>query len=363
MRYLTCLLAVKHNSGLGLNLPNVAIPRHARDEIFAVGIKRCKAPFDGVTLYTRHKVDSRKAVLSLAQLKASHGEEFWVRSIERYPQEEFVADYNRMKPKGLENTELESRDGLWVRVDEARLRLEMLGMEHFEGGVTLNVGFGDAGPVKVRKDLSGFSVRMRDHSLVYVAASDGKHILLMHRRPRESMHTTVLDAWSAGTDGNVVRMADFRNGIEFVNRPTSFEGRYEIRLSSALRTYVGARLFQGSPLGYKKRRGDLGEELINEILTRLDCPELMRYPLGRCGGLLGHGRPDSLRRTPDNLLAYFESKWWKKVKAAACDATKQVKSFLEEDKFGSETVAGAYMAILDWNPWEVECALTVSKVW
>jgi hypothetical protein len=362
--YITCLRATKYQrSGLALKVPWRAIPEHERRDILEVKVRSCRKPQREVALYTRHNPSQGNADLDLFQLRANYGEEFWVTAVGRYPEERIASDYNLMKPKGLENTWLEVKDGLWLKVDGVRLKLEMLGMEHFEGGVTLNVGLGDAGRVKFRKDLSGFTVRMKDHSVLHAAVADGEHILLMHKRPKESMRTTVLDVPDADSTGKVLQMADFRDEIEIVQRPASFEGSYEIHVGSGLRAYVGARLFRGPPFGYKKRRGDIGEELINEILSRLNCPELVRYPLGRSGGRSGEGRPDSLRQIPSNSLAYFESKWWKQKEAASYHGRKQARRFPHRVRFRGELILGAYIATLDWNVWNAVCALMVSKVW
>ena len=357
--YITCLQATKYQlTGLALKVPRRAIPRHEPRDILEVKVMSCREPQREVALYTRHNPSQGSADLDLYQLRAKYGDEFWVMAIGRYPEERFAADYNQMRPKGLENTELEVKDGLWITVDEARLRLEMLGMKHFEGGVTLNVGFGEAGPVKIRKDLKGFSMRMKDHSLVY-SMRGGEQILLMHRMPHEEMRVKAVNV--SGTAGE--RRMRFADHLRVASRPVGLEGEYRVNVGTELVVHIVERLSRRTLHGYTSERGDIGEELADAILFLAGCPEVMNHPLdpGRRFDSSRKGS-DSLRLIVNQGLVHFEFKWWRDLEAALFDARKEAKRF-RRGRIQGKRVIGAYIAILEWNKWSEYCSLNVSRVW
>jgi len=323
-------------------------------------IMRCLGPKRETTLYAKHNPDRRRADLDLYQLGAKHGEEFWLTSIGPHNVERFAEDYNRATPKGLENTELRWEDGLRIRVDETELRLNVRRMNAFQGKLFLDADFEGTGFIGFSRDVRGFSVRTRDHYAVKSMVVDGSDLLLLHGRGDGHLHVNRLSPPQLIGAEPKVRFSDC---IQILSRPKTFEGEYLVKVNQRLIGHILSRLAKHYVRGYTKERGDIGEELIDAILSQVDCPQLMSHPLdpGKDfdSGLKG---PDSLRRIRMGLLAYFEFKWWQDIKAALSDARKQASEF-PRSGFSGERVAGAYIANLGWNPWRNVCSLTVSKVW
>jgi len=362
--YITSLRATKYlEAGLALQIPWRAIPHHERDDILEVKFVRCLEPQREFILYTKHNPDRKRADLDLYQLGATYGEEFWVTSIRKHPIEELPAEYNRMKPRGLENTELLWDDGLRMRVDEAELELKMRAMRTYESRLFLDADLGDTGLVRFKIDLSGFSVRTKDRSLVQSMTTDGRNVLMTYKQPRGRMHVRVVAPAQLTGVERVTPMVRFRDGVQVVSRPDSFEGEYMVRVNPRLIAQIMARLASHYTCGYTKERGDIGEELSDAILSQVDCPQLIGHP-GYPGRDFDSSRkgPDSLRRIFDGLLAHFEFKWWNNVEAALCNARKQVKKFPQGRKFFGERIDGAYIANLEWNGWKEACSLTVLRV-
>jgi hypothetical protein len=363
--YITCLRATKYNiSGLALQIPKKAMPRHERDDIFEVKVVKCDEPQREVTLYTKHNPDRKRADLDLYQLRARHGEEFWVTSIRSHPIEEFPAEYNGMKPRGLENTEMLWDDGLRMKVDDVGLRLNVRAMKTYESRFFLDADLEGAGLLRFKKDLTGFSVRTKDRSLVHSMTADGMNVLMRYKQPHERMHVRVIAPARLIQVGRAAPAVRFQEGIHVISRPDSFEGEYLVKVSSRLTAHIMARLASHYAHGYTKERGDIGEELIDTIFSQIGCMQLMSHP-GHPGREFDSGRkgPDSLRRVPLGWLAYFEFKWWEDVEAAFSNAGKQAKKFPRDDVYSGERVIGAYIANLNWNVRSDIGSLTVSRVW
>jgi hypothetical protein len=365
IRYITSLRATKYlEAGLALKIPTRAIPHHERDDILEVKVVRCLEPQREFILYTKHNPGRKRADLDLYQFGAKYGEEFWVTSIRKHPIEEFPAEYNRMKPRGLENTELLWEDGLRMRVDEAELELKVRAMRTYESRLFLDADLGNAGLLRFKKDLCGFSVRTKDRSLVQSLTTDGRNVLMMYKQPRGRMHVRVITPTRLTGVEKVAPMVRFRDGVQIVSRPDSFEGEYVVRVNPKLVAQIMARLASHYTCGYTKERGDIGEELIDAILWQAGCPQLLSHPLdpGRDFDSSRKG-PDSLREVPISLLAYFELKWWKEADVALCEAREQASGFPREDVYADGPVVGAYIANLDWDLGSSIGSLIVSRVW
>ena len=157
----------------------------------------------------RHNPSDREADLSLNQLQAYHGEEFLLTYIEEYSQDKFAFDYNQMRPKGLENTEMLWKDGLKLRVDKMELGLNVRRMKPFEGKLTLDVDFEGTGLATFRKDVKGFSIRAKNHRLVRSMMVDGKDVLMTYGEADGSIHVTTVSVPRLAEGVNSVKFCDY----------------------------------------------------------------------------------------------------------------------------------------------------------
>jgi hypothetical protein len=360
--YITCLRAARYQYGLGLKIPWRAIPHHERDAVLEVKLARCAEPLRGAALYMRHRPGDREADLSLNQLPVRYGEEILVTSIGEYSQERFAYGYDQMKPRGLENTELRWSDGLKLRVDETDLRLNILRMKPFEGRLTMDADIEGRGRITLRKDVNGFSVRAYNHRLVESMMVDRKDVLLRYRESDGSRHTAMVSVPRLA-EGAWANPVSFRDGVRLVSRPKGFEGEYRVEVTPRLIARILGRLARCGKHRYTNERGDIGEELIDAILSLSGSKQRMGHPLdpGREFDSSRKG-PDSLRWSRRGGLVLFEFKWWGDPKAATSDARREVYSF-SRGKILGEQVVGAYIAILDWKDWRACCTLNVSRVW
>jgi hypothetical protein len=349
--YITCLRATKYFDGLALQVPKRAIPSHEAKDILEVKVVRCAEPEVELPLYTRHLPGYKRAIVDLRLLNASYGEEFWVTGIRPYPMQSFAADYSLFAPKGLGNTELKWNGGLSILVDGSGFGMEGVVMSHFKGAVSIKAGFGGAGPVKITKAVRTFSMRLYDHPIVQSMRGDGGSVVAVYKFPGEKARTRMMSPaplMPPAYEGAV----KFKQCVEVLSRPESLEGEYVARVNPKLVLHIAKRLANRTFRGYTKERGDIGEELIDAILSLAGCPQVMNHPHDP-GKEFDSSRkgPDSLRQVLNRQLAYFEFKWWRNVEAALSEARSQLDEMMYSDIYPQGTVTCAYIANLDWNEW------------
>jgi hypothetical protein len=356
------------HTSLALQLPKRVIPEHARDDILEVIAARVDEPDRVFALYTKHNPGRKRADVNLYKVGARHGEMFDVIALRRYEAPLIAEDYNSKEDRPLRNTRLRSEGGnLSLEVDGSlSVGLAKMRLRTYQSELIMEAELGDAGAVKLTKSLGGYCMRLRDTSVVQsITAVGGGMLLTYAHKTDDHPHMRFCEVAGAYTEGKDRRMAVIQNPLQFVSRPEGFEGTYVARVSEELRSRVISRL--GCRMSFKqytKVRGDLGEEFVDLMLSKINCPQLLSHPLdqGRDFDSSRKG-PDSLRRTPSAELAYFEIKWWKDFEAALFDARKQAKEFPDDDVYDDEVVVGAYIANLNWNVWDEMCSLTVSRVW
>ncbi len=344
-------------------MPKRALPEHSKSDILEIKVARCAEPEKELSLYGRHQPGYKCARLDLNQIEVAYGEEFWVRSVGKYLPQKLASEYNLMKPIGLENTELILDGRPCLRVDGTEVRLAVKRFRTFESKAILDVEFGSGGLIRVIRGLEGFNVKTRNHSQVYSMMTDGRQVLITYKMPGESMHTRVVDS-STASYSTVNSVPEIGSRADLLAIPDSFEGRYVIRLNSRFMVHMIAKLVRHGACRYEKVRGDIGEEIIDSILSQIGVPQLIGHPLdpGRDYDSSRKG-PDSLRKVPIVQLGYFEFKWWKEAEKASYEAQVQASRFPRGKRFRGQRIGGAYIANLDWDMSSPMCSLTVSRVW
>jgi hypothetical protein len=175
--------ASTYMESLALIIPERVIPEHEnRDDVFEVRISRVSKPEEEYEVYMTHKPDYERAYLPIRHVGAEHGEEFQVKKPEKYEESSFARDYNSSKPKGLENTSLEWRDGRFVlKVDNTELALEEAKLRAQEGKAVLDSRLNDEekNSVKIAKGIDGIDFRLKQDHAVVTSMKESKEGLMM----------------------------------------------------------------------------------------------------------------------------------------------------------------------------------------
>jgi hypothetical protein len=163
--------ASTYMDSLALIIPDRAIPKHEDgDDVFEVRISRVSKPEEEYKMYMTHNPKNERAYLPIRHVGAKKGEEFNVKRPEKYEGGDFARDYNASKPKGLENTSLEFRDGKFMlKVDGTEFALKEAKLRAHEGKVVLDgkLNDEDKNAMKIAKGIDGFDVRLKsDHAVV-----------------------------------------------------------------------------------------------------------------------------------------------------------------------------------------------------
>ena len=346
-------------------VPKRALPEHSKSDILEIKVARCAEPEKELTLYGKHSPGYKSARLDLNQIGVAYGEELWVRSVGRYLRQKFAVEYNLIKPIGLKNTELILDGRPCLKVDGTEVGLTVRGFRTFESKAILDVEFGIGQRLGIVRGQDGFSVKMRDHSRVLSIQSAGNQVVLTYQMPPNPVHTRICPVAKASSSCATLPRNEHEPHLRVWSRPGEFEGTYEFKMSTGYRIPLIARLANLRVGAYRKVRGDIGEEILDLALSRVDCPCLRDHPQDPGGREYDSSRkgPDTLRRLPNMLTAYFEGKWWGNLSAAISDAVEQADGFTRGDVYSGEQVGGAYIAILDWKMCEENCSVIVKRVW
>ena len=364
---ITSLHATRYNrTSLALRLPKRNIPEHARDNILRITAVRASEPEKEIVLFARYSPGSRRADIDVSKTGASHGELFRVKEVSANHDCDVVQDYNMQRDGRLKNTRLRySGSRMFMEVDGlVEVELSKTRFRTHQSELIMDMEL-DSSRMKMTRDVEGnYFMRLKERLPVTAIRSAGSGVVLTYANAAGE-HTRFCRGSPVG--GKLVQapVSAFQpDWIRVLSRPDGFEGEYVMELSDELRAIAVSRLSRRKPFKrYTKERGDLGEELIDALLHRGGCPQLMGHPLdpGREWDSSLKG-PDSLRRVSNGLLAYFEFKWWKDVVVALSSAREQAKEFPVGDVYPMGTVGAAYIANLDWSLWDHACSLTVSRV-
>jgi hypothetical protein len=347
------------------------IPEHARDDILEVRLARVEEPQRVFALYTKHKPGYKRADVDLFKLRPRYGEMFEVGSVRGYGAPQIAEDYNAADDRPVRNTRMKCEGGSLSLVVDGSLSVELAKMRlrTYQSELILEAELGDSGTVKMTKSLAGYCMRLRGSSVVHSITSVGGGMLLTYaQRTDDHWHKRHLNVAQVGENPNRLGLPiSTRDLIEMVARPNTFEGKYVGRVSEQLRAGIISRLVRRMPYKqYTEVRGDIGEELVDLMLTREGCVSLEDHPDYHGERKTGSNRkgPDNLRRIPRGGPAYFEGKWWGNPNKAYSAAVNQVNRISRKDRnFGTERIIGAYIAIIDWSVEEEELSLTVKRVW
>ena len=175
--------ASTYMESLALNIPSRAIPKHEnRDDVYEVRISRVSNPEEEYKVYTTHNPNYKRAYLPIRHVGAEKGEEFNVKKPERYEESDFARDYNASKPKGLENTSLEYREGKFMlKVDGTEFALKEASLRAQEGKAVLDgkLNDEDKNEMKIAKGIDGFDVRLKSDHAVVTSMKESKEGLTM----------------------------------------------------------------------------------------------------------------------------------------------------------------------------------------
>jgi hypothetical protein len=153
----------------------------------------------------------------------------------------------------------------------------------------------------------------------------------------------------------------------------------EIRLLAASESFEGTHLFEiGPSLGrdavdrlaistglrdYTTVKGEISETVIDRMLTMVNCPEVINHPRSREESKVvrksSKKGPDSLRIIPEMRSAYFEFKWWKKVRQALSAGRKQVSRYCQDKSALSHE---GYIAALEWSVGGGQAKLVIERI-
>ncbi len=368
---------IKFNRTSVLYVPKRIIPEHERSDVLEVEI--CRIGSDGAPegrshlLYCLHNPESRRAFLSLFQLRPKPGEPFAILGVRRYGLEEFANDYNKVRPMSLHNTRLLLVDArLVMRVGDAEVTIPHE-LKSNRGHVLLLGRFGEHGrQFKITKCLAGFKVcLMPRHSPVASMKDESGGIVIRYRDRRipEDGHRTVIEIEGAKPlmdSKHPISSPSLMDGMRIVSKPMTFEGVYTLRSSQRLERFVRNKLSSARGFAqYSHQRGTIAEGIINSVLARIGCHEVVDHPHGSgWGGQISEKKgPDSLRFTIVNhALAYFEFKWWSNALLAVSDSRIQVRAYrCRFPSYGETLVGAAYAAVLDWETGKLNARLIIKR--
>ncbi|HEV2121131.1 MAG TPA: hypothetical protein VGS11_13645 [Candidatus Bathyarchaeia archaeon] len=350
--------ATKYGHSFAILIPKRIIPSHSRSDILEVKIARASEPETQVTLYTTHLPGYRHAYLDLQPIDPVHGEAFWVRSVNIYAGPQFVADFDLMKPAGLENTELVwEKDQIAFLVDGEKLKLTGQRFRTYQGQVILDCGLGESGKVKIAKGIEGFRVRLADHSPVVSIAKyhGGIHLTYTRTEHDEYLHRRTV---VSRIDDLVEDDAPMSTGLlqlEVMEKPRGGQGIYSLRAGQSALVVIAEALEKAKDDldSFRDAKGSIAEEIVRQLLNEFGMVLVKDHPLTPLwwSGRSKRPGPDLLvRLAQTGELSYVETKWWGKVSGAKKKATRQVLNTLEKHpKTAYGTVTGAFIAILEWK--------------
>jgi len=149
-------------------IPERMIPdHHERRDVFEVTVARTSEPEKEYKLYLTHKPGYDRAYVDLFQLNPTRGEMFNAKPPKAFNLSSIVDAYNCMSSRGLENTRLVEQTGsLALKVESKSLRLDNPKLTVHQGRVVLNSELEEVGGTRLVKEIDGFRLRLKDHSLV-----------------------------------------------------------------------------------------------------------------------------------------------------------------------------------------------------
>jgi hypothetical protein len=361
--------AIPYNRSFALYVPKRLIPRHGdSDDVFEIRVARESGIGVELPFYAKHRLTDRRIVLSLFQLETRHRERFLLLKVTKYDLESFIHDFNASQVRGLEGTKLVSdKTGLGLKIDRVDLPLTRAELNCFQGEATLDVKLGGTCPIKFRKGIWGFRLRLKHPGQQITSLEARDDAVLVRYRSNdgvrgESLRILDLARRPLGT----LRSASESAEIRLISRPEAFQGDFVVEFPSRLEKDVRDRLRNVSGRGeHTTAKGELAEALVNLILSKVGCPEIANHPRGKTNGYRASERkgPDSLRWVPGVGKAYFEIKWWSQFNMAVWDGRKMIRKYCREmPEPDGRRVENGYVAVLDWDVGKLTARLYVEKV-
>lgn len=263
---------------LALIIPKGVIPAHRnRGDVFEVSISRVSRPAKKYLVYMTHKPGYKKAYLPIRHVGAKKGEEFIVRPPEKYEIDHLARDYNATKPKGLENTSLDWKDGnLVLTVGGSEIQLKEVVLRVQEGKAVLDLKLNDENKnaAKIAKGTGGFDFRfVRDHAIVTSMSENRDGITVTYQRTQNDIppHARLIE--KVQTEGRELEgwKHEFdiqRNGV-WMQRGIGLR-RDEISVSFSNENRIAAATYWASHEEHAEKwhQGDIGEEVAAAILEK-----------------------------------------------------------------------------------------------
>jgi hypothetical protein len=350
--------AVKYGHSVALLVPREMIPVHRdRNDVLEVKVARAERIGEEFLLYTTHLPGFKRAYLDLARAKATHAEEFLILAVRLYNQGDFVSDFNVHRPIGFMNTALQGSSMRSMLVDGITVPLKEPGLRTYQGQAVLDFELGDAGPIKITKNVDGFKIRLGDHSLVTSLKKHGGGLLLTYSRTDRDPYPHIRAVVSPSSlDVADTGVPSWRDGLRLtvIEKPSSLHGWYQVEVSLKTLRQLSRALDAAKDLDeYRELKGEMAEEMVKVVLPALGMRLVADHPKTPRWWTSNSKRPG-----PDLLtfnlvkkdLCYVESKWWGQVSNAIRDATRQVLDDLRRASYHrGKRIAEGYIAVLEWE--------------
>jgi hypothetical protein len=270
--------AAAYMDSLALLIPREVIPRrHEGSDIFRAMVSRLSRPEQKVQLFMTHKKWNDRAYLNIKDLNPCLGEEFQVTSIYQCEEMDFVKGYNERKPKLLDNTELNCRNGrFWMKASSLEFELKRTRMRTQEGRMILDSSLDgqERNAIKIALGVDGSDVRFHsDHSEITSMLESREGLVLTYRRTQKEMiphrrlvclpcNPTAATEWRHEFKVN-------NDGLSIAKPLELGPGTISVILAEKDRLRAGAYWASHESEAEKKwHQGDIGESVVLEALKK-----------------------------------------------------------------------------------------------
>jgi len=362
--------AIPYNHSWMFYIPKRLIPVHeSLKEIIETLVSRGKNPKrTPIPLYTMHESDSRKALVSLFQVKTRHRERFNLYRVSVYSTEDMIRDFNVNPPDAFKEAQL-SIAGPYLRakVDGRELDLVHSGLKTFQGEVMLDCKIEGRSELRLRRGIHGFRIqRLPGREPVTSIRAREDALILDYRTSKKwkEQATRVIElAKRPIGDG---RPVELEPEIRLTSEPSVFEGYHLLEIPPSLEKDARDRIrIATSAAEHSLIMGEIGETIIDVILQKLNCPEVTNHPASKSTGRRNSEKkgPDSLRLVPNVGLGYFEVKWWKQFHMAMWEARRRVRIYCQKFRGpDGQQIKSGYAAVLDWQIGSLKARLYIERV-
>jgi hypothetical protein len=254
-----------------------------------------------------------------------------------------------------------------MKVDETEVELRNARFRAYQGQVILDGELGIAGPVKLAKSISGFAIRLRDHSQVTsLRVVSGGVVMAYARTDHDAYpHRRQVSVGESGANSTPLEELILRFAVLGPWRDT--KNVFVIAADKRTKELVRTRLASARTLDeFRKFKGDIGEEIVRQTLSEVGMTFVADHPFNTQVWLRGCERlgPDLLVRVARGSgLYYVEVKWWGDPDEAYVEAEEQVlEDWKKHPTFDGKVIVGAYAAIVSWNAEEDTILLQFTSV-